>query len=1582
MYSSLLPAARFIGRIGVLAATLGVGTVIGGYGVAAADSGAGTDSSAERSPVSASGHRGTASSAAAADTDPQPARRGTRATRPAAGTSVASSAGQDHDSIAVQMPQPAATVPSTSTGVDRVRAAVTAVTAAATPSASAPAAATASIAAAPASATAAPAATAVAPVTAALASLIAPLSGSGTGGPLQAPVSTVMLAVARRLGRAEARLASAGQRTVAAAAATTGTVAAAAASTGTTTTITWNWGANPVVAFNPATDKLDFGWMAPSAFTVTETGGSTKIAIVDNNHSYTLQNVGLAQLTTTNIVAKDSGTVSKWQGLIATAQTANTTPTVSIANAAVTEGNSGSTDLVFNVSLSRAATKAVTVGYSTSNGTATATAGQDYTATTGTLTFAPGTTTQQIKVKVAGDTTVEPTETFTVTLAAPSGATLGTAAATGTITNDDTAVVVTAPTISIANATVAEGNSGTSTATFAVTLSKAATSTVTVGYSTGSATATAGTDFTATAGTLTFAPGVLSQNVTVAVVGDTTVEPTETFTVTLANPSGATLGTATATGTITNDDTATPTTPVAGDRWGTSFYAPYVDMGGWPVPDLVAISQANGGGSLFTAAFMQATPDGKLAWAGLNALEPGANNDQAKDINRSIKALQDAGGDVMVSLGGAAGTSLAQWGAAHGMTAQQLANAYAGVIDTYGITHLDFDIEGAAVAEPASITLHSQALKLLQQAKPAVQIWYTLPVLPTGLTADGLNVVDSALKAGVTLAGVNVMAMDFGDSAAPVSGAGAKTMGAYAIQSGESTYAQLSKLYTDYGRTFSYSQLGITPMLGVNDVLTEVFTVADAQALEDYARSKGVGMLALWSVTRDTPGALGVSTYTHSGLSAPAGSFARILNDYGTVNTLTPTTGGSTGGGTTPTPVTGGTTTTIGWNWNTNTVLNFNPAKDKLDFVWMGPSYFDITEKAGSTVITIANNNQTYTLSGVALNRMSTANIVALDAATVAKWQSAISTAGQGTTTPVVTPPVVTPPVAVTPPVVSIANAAVAEGNSGTRNLAFTVSLSKASATAVSVNYATSNGTATAGQDYTAGSGTVTFAPGVLSQQVNIAVTGDTTVESNETLTVTLSAPSGATLATAPATSIATGTITNDDATPGTGTGTVPLPATATPIAAHDKVLAAYFPEWGIYGRDFQVADIPGDQLTHVIYSFLNVTPGGEVALYDSFAAIDKRFAAGETVSGEADLWYYPATDPRSQQTVWGNFNQLAQLKEKYPHLKVSVAVGGWTLSGNFSTVTATAAGREKLANSIVGFLNTYRMFDGVDFDWEYPGGGGLGGNSSSPNDGANYAELLKLVRTKLDVLGQQQGRTYQISVASPAGYDKIANFNLAGLAPSVDFFNLMSYDFHGTWEKSTGHQSAFTGDTGGYDIKTAVGLYLAAGVPADKIVLGAPLYTRGWSGVADGGDGGYLEQATGSAPGTYETGVYDYKDLLAQLKDPASGWKLYWDDTAQAAYVYNASKKLFSSFETPTSIAQKSDWAEAMGLGGMMFWDISNDAIGSPESLVKAAYASWVLDQTMAAIRSGAALPGDVVIGGDGVIGALPTGAPTGTAL
>ena len=429
-----------------------------------------------------------------------------------------------------------------------------------------------------------------------------------------------------------------------------------------------------------------------------------------------------------------------------------TQPTASVGNVTVAEPASGTAQAAFTVTLSKASTTPVTIGYATANGTATA--GADYTATTGTLSFAPGVTSQQISVPVLLDTIVEPSETFTVTLSNPSGATITTATATGTITNTVPTAVGTAPTISLADAVVTEGNSGTSNLAFTATLSKASATAVTVKYATSNGTATAGQDYTAGSGTITFAPGVTSQTVNVAVTGDTTVEPTETLTVTLSTPSGATIARAVATGTIVTDDFAAQTGGTTA-QWGNAFFAPYVDMAGWPVPDLVAMSKATGA-SLFTLGFLQADANGKAAWGSYTVLEPTSTDAQAVAINKSIATFRAAGGDVMISFGGVAGTSLAQYYAAKGLSAQELANAYSGVIDTYGVTHLDFDIEGAAIADAAAIALNSSALKLLQQSRPSVQIWYTLPVLPQGLTSDGINVVQAALTAGVKLAGVTV----------------------------------------------------------------------------------------------------------------------------------------------------------------------------------------------------------------------------------------------------------------------------------------------------------------------------------------------------------------------------------------------------------------------------------------------------------------------------------------------------------------------------------------------------------------------------------------------------------------------------------------------------------------------------------------------------------------------------------------------------------------------------------------------------------------------------------------------------------
>ena len=232
-----------------------------------------------------------------------------------------------------------------------------------------------------------------------------------------------------------------------------------------------------------------------------------------------------------------------------------TTPTLSIGDVSVTEGNSGTRTASFPVTLSTAASSTVTVNYATANGTATA--GSDYMAASGTLTFAAGTTTRTIAVTVNGDATGESNETFLVSLSAASGATIADAQGTGTIVNDDSV-----PTLSINDISVTEGNSGTKAATFTVTLSASSASPVSVTYATANGSATAGSDYATTGGSVTFPAGSTTETLSVTVNGDTTVELDETFTVNLTSPSGATLADAQGVATITNDDVVVGAQPV------------------------------------------------------------------------------------------------------------------------------------------------------------------------------------------------------------------------------------------------------------------------------------------------------------------------------------------------------------------------------------------------------------------------------------------------------------------------------------------------------------------------------------------------------------------------------------------------------------------------------------------------------------------------------------------------------------------------------------------------------------------------------------------------------------------------------------------------------------------------------------------------------------------------------------------------------------------------------------------------------------------------------------------------------------
>ena len=258
----------------------------------------------------------------------------------------------------------------------------------------------------------------------------------------------------------------------------------------------------------------------------------------------------------------------------AAAPPAPVVPAVSVGDASVTEGNAGTFVIAVPVTLSEATTVTVRVPWSLSGGTAVA--GTDFAASSGELVFDPGTTTLSVSIVVTGDTVVEPDETLTVLLGAPTGATVGRGTGILTIVNDDVpaaappAVVV--PVVSIGTASVLEGRSGTQTVTVPLTLSTATTGTVTVVVTmTGLGTATAGSDHQAwspATRTVTFAPGATAATVSVVVIADRTAEPDETVVLALSSPAGATLGTATGVLTIRDDDSRLQAASVGSGRTG------------------------------------------------------------------------------------------------------------------------------------------------------------------------------------------------------------------------------------------------------------------------------------------------------------------------------------------------------------------------------------------------------------------------------------------------------------------------------------------------------------------------------------------------------------------------------------------------------------------------------------------------------------------------------------------------------------------------------------------------------------------------------------------------------------------------------------------------------------------------------------------------------------------------------------------------------------------------------------------------------------------------------------------------------
>jgi GH18 family chitinase len=393
-----------------------------------------------------------------------------------------------------------------------------------------------------------------------------------------------------------------------------------------------------------------------------------------------------------------------------------------------------------------------------------------------------------------------------------------------------------------------------------------------------------------------------------------------------------------------------------------------------------------------------------------------------------------------------------------------------------------------------------------------------------------------------------------------------------------------------------------------------------------------------------------------------------------------------------------------------------------------------------------------------------------------------------------------------------------------------------------------------------------------------------------------------------------------------------------------NSIVASYYPEWGIYERDFPVAKIPAQNLTHIFYAFIAICgpneslrnfyekgwqvlqeecadqPDYTVTIYDRWAALDKAFEGDQ------------ASDP-----IKGNFGQLMRLKLAKPDIKIMPSFGGWTLSDPFYTLANNATHRQTFVNSVIAFLKEYPLFDGVDIDWEYPGGGGLNPDLGSSADYEGYADLMRDLRQAINELEQETGRSYLLTSAVGVVPQRINSVNYTRAAQYLDYVLAMDYDFYGSWNGELGHHTALYASDhqkhANLDADSGIRNLINAGIPANKLVLGVAKYGRGWINVTgvNSGESPFINGVgNGAHPGTWESGNLDYRDIannyLSSDEQGKNGYNYFYDEKAEAPYLWNASSGRLITYENKRSAKAKAEYARNNNLAGVFSWEIDAD--------------------------------------------------------
>ena len=855
------------------------------------------------------------------------------------------------------------------------------------------------------------------------------------------------------------------------------------------------------------------------AFAAGETSKSIDVPILQD----TLDEA--AETFTVVLSNEHNATISDASGL-GTITDDDATPALSISDVTVAEGNSGTTNAVFTVTLTPTSGQAVQVDYTTQNGTATAPA--DYATRAATLVFAAGENSRTISVPVIGDTVDEANETFTVQLSGAVNASISDATGIGTITDDETD-----PTLSIDDVpNVNEGNSGTTNATFTVTLTGNTARTVTVAYTTQDGTAKAGEDYTAKSGTLTFEPGDTSEPITVLVTGDTLDEADETFTVKLSAPTVATLADDTGTATISDNDNP-PTISVAGP-------APVLENAA-PATFVVSLSSASGQSVTVNYATTDGTATAGVDYApvsGTLTFDPGQTSKNVQ-VNIIEDTIAEGSETFDLELSAPSNASLSNDDTATATILDDGDPGPAFTISDVQVTEgtnptATFTVTlSSASGQPTTVTATTAA----GSAKAGEDYVHTTDVLefaPGDLSEDFVvTILNDAIPEGTETFVVNLTAATGGATIADGQGVGTILNDDGPPPSLTIADASVSEGNTDL--TFTVTRSG-----SITGTLTVDYATANGTAVApgDYTSRQGTLTFSPGELSEtitvpiledtvhegDETFTVTLSNPTNAVLGSPSTATGTITNDDAvpSISVNSPTSAEGTGGTSTLTfrvslsGASSGTVTvdyaTGGGTATANT--DYTPATGTLTFE-PGQTFKDIPV----TIVADSMDEADETV------------------------QLTVSNAG-GTGTATIGTPTGTGTITDddAQPTTSIADATVTEGNSGTVNAVFTVSLSAASGRTVTMNFATADGTATQPADYASTSGSLSFAPGETTKSIEVPVAGELLDETDETFTVTLSAPVNTTFSDG----TATGTIVDDDPMVSIGDVTVTEGASGT----------------------------------------------------------------------------------------------------------------------------------------------------------------------------------------------------------------------------------------------------------------------------------------------------------------------------------------------------------------------------------------------------------------------------------------------------